>query len=79
MSKSTQHSDLFHGAAIDNECKLSFATAAGCAAMGACGILVNYVSPGSTRLDGLVVVGAFYWLHAMASFIAVNGISIRAS
>ena len=55
---------------LDDDAKLSFAAATACCFVGAIGWFVNYVSPGSTMLGALTVVGCFYLLAGTASVIS---------
>lgn len=41
-----------------------------CLIGGGCGLLINYVWPGSTTIDGLMVVGGIYLLQGLLSRVA---------
>lgn len=49
---------------FSNEMFVCLAIATGCGAVGAIGWLINFFSPGTTHLTGLLVVAAFYLVLA---------------
>ena len=48
----------------------SLAVTVGCSAIGVGGLIANAIAPGSTALDGLLLVGAFYAVLATATWLA---------
>lgn len=45
----------------NEECQLCYGAAAGCFVLGTLGWIANHLSPGVTLLQGLLVVGTFYF------------------
>jgi hypothetical protein len=55
------------------EWKLALFTAAGCAVLSVLGMVLNATRPGSTQLDAMVAIAAFYGALAAGEFVQEAG------
>lgn len=74
-----RHRTLCLRGGFEDECKLSLAVAGGCLVAGACDFIANRVAPGSTSLDGMLIVGVFYLVLGMASYCKSSRLILRNS